>query len=315
MADVQLENGFLKIANSLFEAIYRHGFTQRELTILLCIVRWTYGFDRKSTEMSLRFIEKDTGIANSHISTVLARLESANVIVISKSHGRNAQQVSLQKDFDKWLTATKSVTVTKRVTVTESVAQSYQKGSTNGYQIGSKDNTSIYIQDLKTNIYTANQDLPDDVMQSSDGDATAWAVAHVPATGWTAAPESVASPTPTAANGDDDAPATTSEPVPSMPKPDYDAEFEEIWKLYPRKKGKKTARDKYVRVRTRKKEPVTFDDVKRGVLAYVKEIKEQGTELCYVKHGSAWMNQECWLDYAKQMTDTNDEESVDDQWE
>ena len=73
-------------------------------------------------------------------------------------------------------------------------------------------------------------------------------------------------------------------------------EFETLWKMYPRKVGKDKALSAYIKARMRKKDPVTFEQVKRGIENYCAEIKAKGTEAQYIKHGSTWFNNSGWND-------------------
>ena len=72
-----------------------------------------------------------------------------------------------------------------------------------------------------------------------------------------------------------------------------ESEFEELWKLYPRKVGKAKALTYYQKAR---KKDTTFEEVKQGILNYCAEIKKKKTELRYVKHGSTWFNNQGWKD-------------------
>lgn len=72
---------------------------------------------------------------------------------------------------------------------------------------------------------------------------------------------------------------------------DIEAEFETLWKLYPRKEGKKNALAAYKRAR---KKGTTFEQVKDGVIAYAGVCT--GRETRYIKQGSTWFNGECWND-------------------
>lgn len=68
-------------------------------------------------------------------------------------------------------------------------------------------------------------------------------------------------------------------------------EFEEIWKLYPRKIGKSPALAKYIKAR---QDGVTFETVKSGVEKYARFVKGKNEK--YIKHGSTWFNQKGWED-------------------
>lgn len=74
------------------------------------------------------------------------------------------------------------------------------------------------------------------------------------------------------------------------------SEFETLWELYPRKLGKPKALNAYEKARKRKKNPVTFEQVKKGIENYCAEIKAKGTAKEFIKHGSTWFNGECWND-------------------
>ena len=269
MADVQPDK-VIRIATNLFEAIYRFGLSEREYTVLLCIIRWTYGFNRKQHPLSLGFIQTDTGITRGHISEILKKLECQNIVIIRKSNGRVPQEISLQKDFEKWVNCSRIGNCSRNSNCSQIGNNNcYQNGNSDCSRIGNQDKT-IYIYDnIDKTIYISSNH----VLTGSDSEILA--------------------------------------------KPDYDSEFEEIWKVYPRKVGKKVAKDKYVKARTRKKAPVSFETVKHGVECYAEEMKD--TPPKYIKHGDAWMNQECWIDYAEQgatdIANKADEETGGKKWQ
>lgn len=70
-------------------------------------------------------------------------------------------------------------------------------------------------------------------------------------------------------------------------------EFEEIWKLYPNKKGKEKAKASYLKAR---KEGATKEEVENGVKGYAEYCKAKAIEQQYMKHGSTWFNGKCWND-------------------
>ena len=76
-------------------------------------------------------------------------------------------------------------------------------------------------------------------------------------------------------------------------KTDYKEEFENLWSIYPNKKGKANALNDYVKAR---KSGVSFDDVLAGVYNYIEYINMEKTPERYIKHGSTWFHQHCWED-------------------
>lgn len=73
-------------------------------------------------------------------------------------------------------------------------------------------------------------------------------------------------------------------------------EFDELWKLYPRKEGKKAALAAYVKARTRKDNPVQKVDVYMGIVNYNAAIKAAGTPMQYIMQGSTFFRGERWTD-------------------
>ena len=74
---------------------------------------------------------------------------------------------------------------------------------------------------------------------------------------------------------------------------DLNKEFEEIWKLYPKKKGKSNSLKKYIEAR---KKGVEKETIKKGIENYKKEIEITNKNYKYIKDGSTWFNKECWND-------------------
>lgn len=68
-------------------------------------------------------------------------------------------------------------------------------------------------------------------------------------------------------------------------------EFEQIWKLYPRKVGKSPALQKYIKAR---QEGVEYKTIKDGVERYAEFVK--GKDEKYIRHGKTWFNQKGWDD-------------------
>jgi hypothetical protein len=72
------------------------------------------------------------------------------------------------------------------------------------------------------------------------------------------------------------------------------SEFEDLWKLYPRKIGKKKAFDSFKKARKIKKIP--YEIIENGLYRYIRYLEQQGTDEQYIMHGSTWFNQEKWQD-------------------
>ena len=88
----------------------------------------------------------------------------------------------------------------------------------------------------------------------------------------------------------------SAEALPSIDAASLATEFDILWKLYPRKEGKSNALKDYTKARKDKKNPVSMEEVQRGIERYIAQIKAQGIERRFIKQGSTWFHQRCWED-------------------
>ena len=77
----------------------------------------------------------------------------------------------------------------------------------------------------------------------------------------------------------------------STPDSALKAEFEEIWKEYPKKEGKTNAEKDYLKAR---KEGVSQDTILDGIRRYREKVK--GEETRYILNGSTYFHQRRWED-------------------
>lgn len=71
------------------------------------------------------------------------------------------------------------------------------------------------------------------------------------------------------------------------------SEFEELWKLYPRKLGKDKALIAYTKAR---KANTPKSEIEDGLKRYLAYISTNKVDTKYIKHGATWFNQKCWED-------------------
>ena len=71
------------------------------------------------------------------------------------------------------------------------------------------------------------------------------------------------------------------------------AQFDELWAIYPNKQGKTKAMQYFKRALN---SGSTFEEMLLGLRNYNFYIKAKGLEQRYIKHGATWFSQKCWLD-------------------
>lgn len=81
---------------------------------------------------------------------------------------------------------------------------------------------------------------------------------------------------------------------------DLKQDFEELWKLYPRKRGKEKAYNAYKRA---VKAGATNEEIRQGILNLIEDIRKNRTEERFIPYGSTFFNGKSWTDDMK--TETN----------
>lgn len=80
MNSPQLENGYTRIANALYEAIIGFPLTGYQQRVLHAIIRKTYGFGKKSDKISLSQLSELTKVAKPHVCRAIKELRAMNIV-------------------------------------------------------------------------------------------------------------------------------------------------------------------------------------------------------------------------------------------
>ena len=153
MANPQLSNGYVRIANELLEAICQLDVSGSEMRILLYIIRRTYGFNKDYAEIPLSEISAAVGMRREHIQKMLKRLSAKNIIDLRTNSGTKPQTISIVKNYEKWaVELCASCLLQKTATVASTVVQN---GNSSVVQNGNstykdnKDNIKDNFKDRK----------------------------------------------------------------------------------------------------------------------------------------------------------------------
>lgn len=106
----QLENGYTRIANELLDVIAMAKFNGSQFRIVLAVIRYTYGFNRKSAEMSVSYLSKATGIPERHVRKEVDRLIDGKVLIEYKEPTKtSSRELGLNKNHMEWCMCTSGV--------------------------------------------------------------------------------------------------------------------------------------------------------------------------------------------------------------
>ena len=103
MANPQIENGYTRIAHEILEQISKVNLNGTQFRIVMVIWRYTYGFQKTSTEMSYSFIAEAIGIkSKSNIQRELNALINGKVINVVGRGPRGANILEFNKNYEEW---------------------------------------------------------------------------------------------------------------------------------------------------------------------------------------------------------------------
>ena len=97
----QLEHGYTRIANDLLGAILKYPFTGGELKVLLAVIRFTYGWNRKEALLKIREIAQVTHLSQRHVKRIIQQLNKKGIL-LKRSIGRVRLIFGLNKHFSTW---------------------------------------------------------------------------------------------------------------------------------------------------------------------------------------------------------------------
>lgn len=103
----QLENGYTRLANELMDVIAMTKFNGSQFRIVLAVIRYTYGFNRKSADMSVSYLAKATGLPERHVRKEVNRLIDGKVFIEYKEPTEtSSRELGLNKNHSEWCICT-----------------------------------------------------------------------------------------------------------------------------------------------------------------------------------------------------------------
>lgn len=128
MANPQVENGHVAIANEIYDALCRFRIPGEERQVLDVIIRKTYGWNKKEDAISLSQFVEMTGMNKPHIIMAIKGLLLKKVIIITENGNAPAKVYRFNKNYDEWKPLPKKVILPKTViSVTENSKASLPK--------------------------------------------------------------------------------------------------------------------------------------------------------------------------------------------
>lgn len=100
---VQLEDGYTKIANEILKQLARIKLNGTQYKILLVVLRYTYGFNRKQHELSRSFLAKATCTDKDRVGKEINKLIKMKILTVQKEATFSASRIiGFNKYFEQW---------------------------------------------------------------------------------------------------------------------------------------------------------------------------------------------------------------------
>lgn len=85
----ELSDGYVRIVNELFEALYRTPMPSRHKDVVLLIIRYRYGWNRKEAKLSMGKIVIELNMDRANVNRAIKSLEAAKIIYVVRTDYRS----------------------------------------------------------------------------------------------------------------------------------------------------------------------------------------------------------------------------------
>ena len=107
----ELSDGYVPIANELFEQFVKLKITTMQWNILFLVMRETYGYNRKSKDLSVSYIAQAIGASGFRTGKAIQDLIQRNILIeYSEPTPRASRNIGINKYYLEWLSPHASVT-------------------------------------------------------------------------------------------------------------------------------------------------------------------------------------------------------------
>jgi phage replication O-like protein O len=100
-ASPQLEDGYVRIANELYDAILEKLSSYRHVKVVMAVIRKTYGYGKKEDDITISQLASLTGIHRNHVGATIKSLEQMRVINPVRA-GQYGLVIGINKHHGQW---------------------------------------------------------------------------------------------------------------------------------------------------------------------------------------------------------------------
>ena len=147
-------NNYTKFPNDILEALPRYDFSPLEWSVIMYVIRKTYGWDKKADTISVRKMATDTGHDLRGMQRAVKKLQGKNVLTVSSRGSRGMPVIGINKPATWGKPTVKQPTVKQPTVKRPGVYGQATVGSDGQISLeydGQVTNHNIYTDTKKTN--------------------------------------------------------------------------------------------------------------------------------------------------------------------
>lgn len=95
-----LENGYLRLANQIQDAVCKVELSGREFRVLNAVIRLTYGWSKKEDRITNSLIADKTGLAVKHVSEAVLTLATRRIILLRRIG--QTRYIGINTELNRW---------------------------------------------------------------------------------------------------------------------------------------------------------------------------------------------------------------------
>ena len=102
MANPQLENGYIRISTELFKEIYYRITNPTHLRLVMFVIRFTYGYNRKDFDTNTTSIGKALRLSPEYCRNMIIDISDSCRILKVLWKSAKIVNLSIEKNYEKW---------------------------------------------------------------------------------------------------------------------------------------------------------------------------------------------------------------------
>lgn len=103
MANPQKENGYVPVANEIFDFLCSFRVPGEVRQIFDAILRKTYGYNKSEDKIANTQIIELTGLTKGNVSRGLSKLITHRLVIKADNFSKDGKTLGINKDYDKWI--------------------------------------------------------------------------------------------------------------------------------------------------------------------------------------------------------------------